>query len=97
MMSVCRVDIAIKPVRSYVYARLPRTSLVMLAPPMIPTRTRRKSSPLSGRCGREIEHREIDGRIPARKPGVRYLRRNAKGTIDGVLREEAPQAAAMWF
>ena len=26
------------------------------------------------------------------KPGVRYLRRNAKGTIEGVLREDPPQS-----
>ena len=28
------------------------------------------------------------------KPGVRYMRRNAKGQIDGVLREVPPQAGA---
>src|SRR5207302_3494245 len=28
------------------------------------------------------------------KPGVRYMRRNAKGQIDGVLREEPPMAGA---
>ena len=31
------------------------------------------------------------------KPGVRYLRRNAKGTIDGVLKEEPPQQGANVF
>ncbi len=31
------------------------------------------------------------------KPGVRYLRRNAKGTIDGVLREDPPQAGRQCF
>ena len=31
------------------------------------------------------------------KPGVRYLRRNAKGTIDGVLREDPPQQGANVF
>src|SRR5262249_25703788 len=28
------------------------------------------------------------------KPGVRYLRRNAKGTIDGILREDPPEQGA---
>jgi penicillin-binding protein 2 len=31
------------------------------------------------------------------KPGVRYLRRNAKGTIDGVLREDPPEQGANVF
>src|SRR5260370_38372748 len=31
------------------------------------------------------------------KPGVRYLRRNAKGTIDGVLKEDPPQQGANVF
>src|SRR5260370_12903974 len=31
------------------------------------------------------------------KPGVRYLRRNAKGTIDGVLREDPPKQGANVF
>ena len=31
------------------------------------------------------------------KPGVRYLRRNAKGTIEGVLREDPPQAGRERF
>src|SRR5438094_373377 len=31
------------------------------------------------------------------KPGVRYLRRNAKGTIDGVLRENPPEQGANVF
>src|ERR1700692_70383 len=31
------------------------------------------------------------------KPGVRYLRRNAKGTIEGVLREDPPQQGANVF
>src|SRR5262249_61388566 len=31
------------------------------------------------------------------KPGVRYLRRNAKGAIDGILREDPPQQGANVF
>ena len=31
------------------------------------------------------------------KPGIRYLRRNAKGTIDGILREDPPQQGANVF
>src|SRR5204863_9533454 len=31
------------------------------------------------------------------QPGVRYLRRNAKGTIDGVLREDPPKQGANVF
>src|SRR6266545_4908489 len=31
------------------------------------------------------------------KPGVRYLRKNAKGTIEGVLREDPPQQGANVF
>ena len=31
------------------------------------------------------------------KPGIRYLRRSAKGTIDGVLREDPPQQGANVF
>ena len=31
------------------------------------------------------------------KPGVRYLRRNAKGTIDGILREDPPEQGANVF
>jgi len=31
------------------------------------------------------------------KPGARYLRRNAKGTIDGILREDPPEQGANVF
>ena len=63
------VDIAIKPVRSYVYGALASHFSVTSARRTTPTRRTRSVHVLSGRRGREIEHREIDGRISSRETG----------------------------
>jgi penicillin-binding protein 2 len=92
------VDIAIKPVRSYVYGALAAHLLGYVGPPDDTNKEEAKKftfyqSDVEGKSNVEkIFDQYLRGR-----PGVRYLRRNAKGVIDGVLREEAPQQGANVF
>src|SRR6267378_4511367 len=92
------VDIAIKPVRSYVYGALASHILGYVgAPDDTNKEEARKFTFYQGDVdGKSNIEKAMDDYLRG-KPGVRYLRRNAKGTIDGVLREEPPQQGANVF
>src|SRR5438132_1082722 len=89
------VDIAIKPVRSYVYGALAAHLLGYVGPPDDTNKEEAGKftfyqSDVDGKSNIEkIFDQYLRGR-----PGVRYLRRNAKGVIDGVLREDPPMQGA---
>ncbi len=87
------VDIAIKPVRSYVYGALAAHILGYVgAPDDTNKEEARKYTFYQGDVeGKSNVEKAMDDYLRG-KPGVRYLRRNAKGVIDGVIREEPPQA-----
>ena len=90
------VDIAIKPVRSYVYGALAAHIFwVMSARRTTSTRKKRRNSRFTRGTwkGNRTSKKSMDEYLRG-KPGVRYLRRNAKGTIDGVLREDPPKQGA---
>jgi penicillin-binding protein 2 len=92
------VDIAIKPVRSYVYGALAAHLLGYVgAPDDTNKEEARKFTFYQGDVdGKSNIEKAMDDYLRG-KPGVRYLRRNAKGTIDGVLREDPPQQGANVF
>jgi penicillin-binding protein 2 len=92
------VDIAIKPVRSYVYGALAAHLLGYVGPP--DDTNKEEASKYTFYQG------DVEGKSNVEKamddylrgqPGVRYLRRNAKGTIDGVLKEDPPKQGANVF
>ena len=92
------VDIAIKPVRSYVYGALAAHLLGYVGPP--DDTNKEEASKYTFYQG------DVEGKSNVEKamddylrgqPGVRYLRRNAKGVIDGVLREDPPKQGANVF
>ena len=87
------VDIVIKPVRSYVYGALAAHLLGYVgAPDDTNKEEARKFTFYQGDVeGKSNIEKTMDAYLRG-KPGIRYMRRNAKGTIDGVLREEPPQA-----
>jgi penicillin-binding protein 2 len=89
------VDIAIKPVRSYVYGALAAHVLGYVgAPDDIDKEDAKKFTFYQGDVeGKSNVEKSADEYLRG-KPGVRYLRRNAKGTIDGILREDPPQQGA---
>ena len=89
------VDIAIKPVRSYVYGALAAHLLGYVGAPDDTNREEaRKFTFYQGdQEGKSNLEKSMDDYLRG-KPGVRYLRRNAKGQIDGVLREDPPQAGS---
>jgi penicillin-binding protein 2 len=89
------VDIAIKPVRSYVYGALAAHILGYVgAPDDIDKEEAKKFTFYQGDVeGKSNIEKTMDQYLRG-QPGVRYLRRNAKGTIDGVLREDPPQQGA---
>ncbi len=89
------VDIAIKPVRSYVYGALAAHLLGYVgAPDDTNKEEARKFTFYQGdQEGKSNLEKSMDDYLRG-KPGVRYLRRNAKGQIDGVLREDPPQAGS---
>src|SRR5213595_1176840 len=92
------VDITIKPVRSYVYGALASHLLGYVGPP---------DDTNKGEAAKFTFYQEdVEGKSNVEKvmdeylrgkPGVRYLRRNAKGTIDGILREDPPEQGANVF
>src|SRR5256885_502034 len=89
------VDITIKPVRSYVYGALAAHLLGYVGPPDDTNKEEARKftfyqSDVDGKSNVE----KIFDQYLRGKPGVRYLRRNAKGTIDGVLREDPPMQGA---
>src|SRR6058998_2491957 len=92
------VDIAIKPVRSYIYGALAAHLLGYVgAPDDINREEAKKFTFYQGDVeGKSNIEKSMDEYLRG-KPGVRYLRRNAKGTIDGVLREDPPKQGANVF
>src|SRR5213592_3616217 len=92
------VDIAIKPVRFYVYGALAAHLLGYVgAPDELNKEDARKFTFYQGDVeGKSNIEKSMDEYLRG-KPGVRYLRRNAKGVIDGVLREVPPQQGANVF
>src|SRR5882672_3033829 len=92
------VDIAIKPVRSYVYGALAAHILGYVgAPDDTNKEEAKKYTFYQGDVdGKSNIEKSMDEYLRG-KPGVRYLRRNAKGVIDGVLREDPPKQGANVF
>ena len=92
------VDIAIKPVRSYVYGALAAHLLGYVgAPDDVNKEEARRFTFYQGDVeGKSNIEKSMDEYLRG-KPGVRYLRRNAKGTIEGVLREDPPKQGANVF
>jgi penicillin-binding protein 2 len=92
------VDIAIKPVRSYVYGALAAHILGYVG---IPNDIDKEEANKFTFYQQDVEgksniEKSMDEYLRG-KPGVRYLRKNAKGTIEGVLREDPPQQGANVF
>jgi penicillin-binding protein 2 len=89
------VDIAIKPVRSYVYGALGAHLLGYVGAPDDTNRDEAKQYTFyQGDVeGKSNVEKTMDEYLRG-KPGKRVLRRNAKGVIDGVVREEPPQQGA---
>src|ERR1700731_693844 len=92
------VDIAIKPVRSYVYGALAAHILGYVGAP--DDTNKEEASKFTFYQG------DVDGKSNIEKamdeylrgkPGVRHLRRNAKGAIDGVLPKDPPKNGANVF
>src|SRR5215813_13335941 len=92
------VDIAIKPVRSYIYGALAAHILGYVgAPDDTNKEEARKFTFYQGDVeGKSNIERSMDEYLRG-KPGIRYLRRNAKGAIDGVLKEDPPQQGGNVF
>src|SRR5256885_4921900 len=92
------VDIAIKPVRSYVYGALAAHILGYVgAPDDTNKEEAKKFTFYQGDVdGKSNIEKAMDDYLRG-KPGIRYLRRNAKGTIDSVLKEDPPQQGANVF
>src|SRR5438045_5972529 len=92
------VDHAIKPVRSYVDGALGSHILGYVGAPNDIDKEEAKKFPFYQEDveGKSNIERAADEYLRG-KPGVRYLRRNAKGTIDGILREDPPQQGANVF
>jgi len=89
------VDITIKPVRSYVFGALASHLLGYVGPPDDTNKEEAKKFSFYQPDveGKSNVEKAMDEYLKG-KPGVRYMRKNAKGQIDGVLREEPPQAGA---
>ncbi len=86
------VDIAIKPVRSYVYGALAAHLLGYVGAPDETNREEaRKFTFFQGDVeGKSNIEKTMDEYLRG-QPGIRVMRRNAKGAIDGVVREEPPK------
>ena len=89
------VDIAIKPVRSYVYGALASHLLGYVGAPDDTNLTEAKKYTFyQGDVeGKSNVEKTMDAYLRG-QPGIRVMRRNAKGTIDGVIREEPPKQGA---
>jgi penicillin-binding protein 2 len=89
------VDITIKPVRSYVFGSLASHMLGYVGAPDDTNQEEAKKFTFYQPDveGKSNVEKSMDEYLKG-KPGVRYMRRNAKGQIDGVLREEPPKAGA---
>jgi penicillin-binding protein 2 len=92
------VDIAIKPVRSYIYGALAAHLLGYVGmPDDVDKEEARKFTFYQADVeGKSNIEKSMDEYLRG-KPGVRYLRKSAKGTIEGVLREDPPQQGANVF
>src|SRR5437764_6802244 len=89
------VDIAIKPVRSYVYGALGAHLLGYVGQPDDTNKEEAKKFTFyQGDVEGKANIEKIFDQYLRGKPGIRYLRRNAKGVIDGVLKEDPPQQGA---
>src|ERR1700746_3823556 len=92
------VELAIKPVRSYVYGALAAHLLGYVGmPDDIDKEEAKKFTFYQGDVEGKSNVEKIMDQYLRGKPGVRYLRRNAKGTIDGILREDPPEQGANVF
>ena len=92
------VELALKPVRSYVYGALASHILGYVG---MPNDIDKEDAGRFTFYQQDVEgksniEKSMDEYLRG-KPGVRYLRRNAKGTIEGVLREDPPQQGANVF
>jgi penicillin-binding protein 2 len=89
------VDITIKPVRSYLYGALAAHLLGYVGPPDETNKEEAKKFTFyqSDVEGKSNVEKAMDEYLKG-KPGIRYMRRNAKGQIDGVIREVPPTAGA---
>src|SRR2546421_1406986 len=89
------VDISIKPVRSYVYGALASHLLGYVGPPDDTNKEEAKKFTFyqADVEGKSNVEKAMDEYLKG-KPGIRYMRRNAKGQIDGVLRDVPPAAGA---
>jgi penicillin-binding protein 2 len=92
------VELAIKPVRSYVYGALASHLLGYVGMPddVDKEDTKKFTFYQQDVEGKSNIEKTMDEYLRG-KPGVRYLRKNAKGTIEGVLREDSPQQGANVF
>src|SRR6059036_2362453 len=92
------VELALKPVRSYVYGALASHLLGYVGmPDDVDKDDAKKFTFYQGDFEGKSNVEKIMDEYLRGKPGVRYLRRNAKGTIDGVLRENPPEQGANVF
>src|SRR3982751_5314102 len=89
------VDLAIKPVRSYIYGALASHILGYVgAPDDTPKEDAKRYTFYQGDVeGKSNVEKTMDQYLKG-KPGVRYLKKNAKGTIEGVAKEEPPKQGA---
>jgi penicillin-binding protein 2 len=92
------VELAIKPVRSYVYGALAAHLLGYVGmPDDVDKEDAKKFTFYQGDAEGKSNVEKVMDQYLRGKPGVRYLRRNAKGTIDGILREDPPEQGANVF
>src|SRR2546421_4111034 len=92
------VELALKPVRSYVYGALASHLLGYVGmPDDVDKEDAKKFTFYQGDFEGKSNVEKIMAEYLRGKPGVRYLRRNAKGVIDGVLREDPPRQGANVF
>ncbi|MBX6324735.1 MAG: penicillin-binding protein 2, partial [Chthoniobacterales bacterium] len=89
------VELAIKPVRSYVYGALAAHILGYVGmPDEVDKEEARKFTFYQQDVEGKSNIEKLMDPYLRGKPGVRYLRKNAKGTIEGVVREDPPQQGA---
>jgi penicillin-binding protein 2 len=92
------VDIAIKPVRAYTFGALASHILGYVGMPDDVDKEEAKKFTFYQQDveGKSNVEKAMDAYLRG-KPGVRYLRKNAKGTIEGAQREDPPQQGANVF
>src|ERR1700739_2650267 len=92
------VDIAIKPGGSYLYGALGAHILGYVGAPDDTNKEEARKFTFYQEDveGKSNIEKAMDEYLRG-KPGVRYLRKNAKGTIEGVLKEDPPQQGAKVF